>query len=36
MAELDSEQHMPENMEMETWKKFVSLRRTKVDKEQQV
>ena len=36
MLELDSEQHMPENVEMETWKRLIMLRRTKVEKEQQV
>ena len=36
MQELDGEQHIPENIEVDVWKKFVVLRRNKVEKEQQV
>ena len=36
MLELDSEQHMPENIEQETWQHLVALRRNKLEKEQQV
>ena len=36
LSELDSEQHMPENIDIDTWRKLISLRRTKVGREQQV
>lgn len=36
MVELDDEQHMPEGITFETWKKLVAVRRLKVEKEQQV
>ena len=36
LTELDSEQHMPENVEIEAWQHLVALRRNKVEKEQQV
>ncbi|XP_066933494.1 cilia- and flagella-associated protein 43-like [Clytia hemisphaerica] len=36
MLELDNEQHMPENVDIETWKRLIMLRRTKVEKEQQL
>ena len=36
LTDLDNEQHMPENVEIETWQHLVTLRRKKVEKEQQV
>jgi len=36
MLDLDSEHHMPENVEIDSWRKLVMLRRTKVEKEQQL
>ena len=36
MIELDDEQHMPDSLNFETWKKLVAIRRIKVEKEQQV
>ncbi len=36
MTELDDDQHMPEGVDHETWRRLVMLRRFKVEKEQQV
>ena len=36
MAELDSEEHMPEGVELDVWHRFVETRKQKVDSEQQV
>ena len=36
MSELDDDQHMPEGLNYDTWRKLVALRRLKVEKEQQV
>ena len=36
MTDLDDEQHMPEGINHDTWRKLISLRRLKVEKEQQV
>jgi len=36
MAELDDDQHMPDGVNYDTWRKLVAIRRIKVEKEQQV
>eukprot|EP00795_Rhopilema_esculentum_P012071 gene12071-2664_t len=36
MMELDDDQHMPDGLHYETWRKLVGVRRLKVEKEQQV
>ena len=36
MKELDTADHMPENIDESTWNKLVQVRRHKVEKEQQV
>jgi hypothetical protein len=36
MEELDSEEHMPEGLELDVWHRFVETRRLKVESEQQV
>lgn len=36
MVELDSEEHMPEGVDLDVWQRLVDVRRQKVDSEQQV
>ena len=36
LRELDGENHIPDNVDIDTWNHFISLRRTKIEKEQQV